>query len=156
MAPPCQLTFVERGEDACRSVAPGHFGAGVGITEPHLRDVLDDVLLVSVREMRSLRLHDALGDRPIQHLRRHEFEPSSVGRLVDLRFVTAGTVLDVKGFAGQCIPVAQIADPGVLLVHRAQRGRLGFCGGVCRCRCGLLLCLTAHQYCQSKNNGPGT
>jgi hypothetical protein len=39
------------------------------------------------------------------------------GRLVDLRFVTAGTVLYIERFAGQGVPVAQIADPGVLLIH---------------------------------------
>ena len=144
MAPACELSLVKLGELTCRALAPRYFRACVGITEPHLRDVLDDVLLVSVREMRSLRLHDALGDRSIQHLRRHEFEPSSVGRLVDLCFVTPCTVLDVQRFARQCIPVAQIADPGVLLVHRAEGGRLGFSRGIGRGRSVFLFSLAAY------------
>ena len=50
--------------------------------------------------MRGLGLHDPLGDGPIQHLRRHQLKPGGVGRLVDLRLVTAGAVLDVQGLAG--------------------------------------------------------
>ena len=149
------MALIELSELGGRIFAPSDFGPRIRIAEAHLSDVFNDVLFIAIGEVCGLRLHDALGNGAVQHLRRHQFQPGGMGRFVDLRFVAPRTIFDVELLPREGVTITQITYPSVLFVHRAQSRGLGLSRrDICRRR-DVLFGSASHQCHQGDNARSG-